>query len=244
MENYALGERFQPYFPNGFREEEFGKGRRISTLTGCDLYVYKHELETRAAILFGVLFPGDCSDITRGINIIRAAERVENVVGEQKEKGEIKAITVETLLEQAWSDGGNCFRRLYEKLGNPVAVREYEGIITGYEMNKVSAAFMIEQGKRPLNTFIDKYLSLLIRATTKSRYCEDGVGVQNYRLNIAEIIDMIEEKTAVSIQKQKYLKEINGYNEQLHLAGLSKIEDFNAMSKELATASSDKRRVS
>lgn len=246
MENYALPERFYPYFPLGFTTEDFGIGKRISTLSGCDLYVYKHDLEVRAAILFGILFPADCSTMTRGINIVRGAERVAAAA---KEAGEtIEAITVETLLEKPWSDGGRAFVQLYGQIGSPSAVREYQGIITGYNMNEVSAAFVIYQGTKPLDTFVGKYLRILMEATKKSTFCPEGMSTYNYRLEMRELIQTVQRETGIIQENKNLEKEIIGYNEQLHLAGLSRISDFDNISQKLAsketTASSDKRQVS
>ncbi|MBI5073135.1 hypothetical protein HZA99_04920 [Candidatus Woesearchaeota archaeon] len=248
MENYTLPKRFYPYFPNGFTTEDFGAGRRISTLTGCDLYVYKHELEVRAAILFGVLFPADCQDITRGLNIMRAAARVVSAVIQEADPQKIKAVTVETLIESAWSDGGKAFNRFYEEIGNPEAVRTYQGIVTGDGSEDVSSAVFIDQGRRPLDTFVGQYLDILVATTKKSTYCELGMGTENYRLRIKEMRERIHAETGIGRVSSKFYGEINGYNEQLHLAGLSRISDFDYVSRKLAekkaTASSDTRQVS
>lgn len=245
MEKYTVPERLYPYFPNGFASQRFGNGTRVSTLTGCDLYMYKQDLEVRAAILCGVLFPGDCQDMRRGINIVRAAERV---VTAAKEAGEsIGAITVETLLERAWSDGGKAFMQLYEHVGRPTAVREYQGIVTGDNPSDVSAAFIIEQGTRSLDNFVEKYIQILVRATKLSTDCTYDMPTYNYRLEGEKIIGEIQKETGVNMPKgkfQKELKELTGYNEQLHIAGLSQVSDFDTVSKELATASLDKRQVS
>lgn len=50
MSTYQVSVRIHSYFSNGFTSENFGDGKRISTLTGCDLYVYKQKLEVRTAI--------------------------------------------------------------------------------------------------------------------------------------------------------------------------------------------------